>query len=101
MVSSARQLRAQVVSLDREVGELMEELQPGGASGGTSLATAGGSFYSATSLPYHGSSQIATKNFRAELMDVFWACIIASFFVFVIIGIVQSHDEMTFTSRPV
>lgn len=101
MVSSARQLRAQVVSLDREVGELMQELQPGGASEDTSLASIGGSFYSATNAPYPGSSQVTAKNVWAELMDVFWACIIASFFLFIIIGIVQSQDEMTFTLRPV
>lgn len=101
MVSSARQLRAQVVSLDREVGELMQELQPGAPSDQASFSSIGGSFYSATSVPYPGASQFAAKTVGSELMDVLWACIIASFFVFVIIGIVQSHDEMTFTLRPV
>lgn len=101
MVSSARQLRAQVVTLDREVGELMQELQPTDPAAGSSMMSGAGTYYSATSRLYLTALQREEKDDRAQLLDFFWASVITLFFVFVVLGIVQSQDEMTFSLRPV
>jgi Ran GTPase-activating protein (RanGAP) involved in mRNA processing and transport len=102
MVSSARQLRAQVFSLDREVGELMQELQFGEPGVDSSFASQGSrSYFSATSNVLASAIRRESKGLAAELLDIFWACLLALFFIMVVVAIVQSQDELTFSLRPV
>jgi Ran GTPase-activating protein (RanGAP) involved in mRNA processing and transport len=108
IVSSARELRAQVLSLDREVGTLVQELQSRRESLAGSDADFGFSprlsiipteqFRTASSLPFQ---MPPSKSIGAELLSVAWACLLALFLVVLLVGIVQSQDELTFLMKPV
>jgi Ran GTPase-activating protein (RanGAP) involved in mRNA processing and transport len=107
MVSSARELRSQVLSLDREVGTLVQELQSrreslGGASSEYGLSVDGGiAAVDALMQPYSSARPLLAKSVCAELLAFGWACLLAAFLVVIVLGIVQSQDELTFLMRPV
>jgi hypothetical protein len=98
VVSSARELRAQVASLDAEVSSLVEELQAesitreptnGLAVGALARASAG------------GSSTTTVKTLGSELIDMLWAFIFAALVLMILVSLVQSQDEYTFSLKPI
>jgi Ran GTPase-activating protein (RanGAP) involved in mRNA processing and transport len=98
VISSARELRAQVNSLDMEVTNLVEELQAERRSSQImdilqvdSRAT--------SRAPEHETQPV--KTLWSELIDVVWAFILAAFVLMIIFSLVQSQDELTFSLKPV
>jgi hypothetical protein len=98
VVSSARELRAQVNSLDIEVSNLVEELQAERRM-----------LESIDSMQVEGrpvgsaSEQQAglRKSLLSEIIDIVWAFVIAAFVVMILFSIVQSQDELTFSLKPI